>query len=79
MTDNYKKCVRYFINSYMRQGYNINITTVPDYIIADDAYKVMTTLSDHGSNFEQANVDDIPEKIMVNLFYSIKNLRKNTV
>lgn len=43
MTDNYKKCVRYFINSYMKQGYNINITTVPDYIIADDAYKVMTT------------------------------------
>jgi hypothetical protein len=39
----------------------------------------MTSLADHGSNFEQANVEDPPEKIMVNLFYSIKNLRKNTV
>ena len=46
---------------------------------SDDAYKISETQAQHGSNFEQVSVDDQAETVMINLLYSIKNLRKNTV
>lgn len=77
----YKKCVRFFICAYLPNNEYIiqNKTSVPDYILADDAYKVLSTASQHGSNFEQVNVEDKPDTVLINLLYSIKNLRKNTV
>ena len=51
---------------------------MPEFITADDAYKVLSTSSLHSSNFEQVAVEDKAETVLVNCLYSLKNLRKNT-
>lgn len=81
MTEVYKKSIRYFINYYLPQNdFDLKSKIVlPEYILADDAYKVMSTKSQHQSNFEQVNISDKAENVFCNLFYSIKNLRKNTI
>lgn len=81
MTPMYKKCVRFFINAYLPNNDFILSTKVhvPDYFTNDDPYKCLSTSSQHSSNFEQVNVEDKPDVVLINLLYSIKNLRKNTV
>jgi hypothetical protein len=51
---------------------------VPEFISADDPYKVLNTSSLHSSNFEQVAVEEKAENVFVNVLYSLKNLRKNT-
>lgn len=77
----YKKCIRYLLCSYLPQNnYNLRDPKmkVPEFISADDPYKVLNTSSLHSSNFEQVAVEEKAENVFVNVLYSLKNLRKNT-
>ena len=55
-----------------------NLKQVPEFLLVEDAYKIVTNSSQHSSNFESIGVDDRPEQVLQNLLYSLKNLRKNT-
>lgn len=76
----YKKCIRFLLTSYLPSNdYDMAaLKEVPEFVTADDAYKVEATSAHHGANFEQVAVEDVAETVLVICLYSLKNLRKNT-
>ena len=50
----YHKCVHYLVCEFLpKNGYNLKeMDKVPEFIHADDAYRVVNTSTLHGSNFD---------------------------
>ena len=41
-----------------------NLKQVPEFLVVDDPYKIVTNSSMHSSNFESIGVDDRPEQVL---------------
>lgn len=75
MWDTYKICIRLVINEFLPKVKGFEYKNNTEYLISQQT----ETTKGNSHNFDPITLEDKPENILINLYCSVKNLRKHIV